>query len=630
MRTFVAVMQREILQRKQILMAAAGLALVPFLARYLPNVAASDRPEVTMIVGMIVLSAYGIATPLALGASMIGRDLSEKRLGFYFSRPISARALFWGKFAGSLLIVVAAVAMILLPLILFEPEIRKTQSGWEFFFAGPICLLLVANVIGSIVRSRSKISAVDLALATLAGFSIYSLVRRFLFSGAENGAIAVAIVFGVALVAGLAAASIAHVAHGRTDPKRGHAALSVTLWSVVGTALVGLLAYTLWFFASGPGDLVRVGHAYALSSGPRVVVNGPVRGRLGFWQGFIVDPSTGKPVRLESRGDFPRVFSRDGSTVAWVRPASIKTTTGEVLTLDLGRNDPRPRQTAIFASVHDKLVLSPSGERAAIFAGEETLTVYELSSGQALFSARIPRAKTDRSRMTFVTGDLLRVVVYGVNARAVSLFDVDVPGRRLVRKASATLGWKALLVSASPAGDRLLLRGGDDHPLAVIDVGTGKRLDLPGSPGAKGLPALLWDGRVVIPRVANGAASLELRTKEGALERVIPLGPFGRRVWIGWEVAPGKLLVTVHRSSEGTPEPAGWTALLVDLEKGEIVGRESGLRMPDSILRRWVESDLLDGPVVGSPGAMTFLDAQDSVVRWNPLTGEKTVVFKPR
>jgi len=164
----------------------------------------------------------------------------------------------------------------------------------------------------------------------------------------------------------------------------------------------------------------------------------------------------------------------------------------------------------------------------------------------------------------------------------------------------------------------------------VIDFGSGKRVDLLDSTGGKGLPALLSNGRVAIPRVNDGAVSLELRTREAALERIIPLGP-GGRLGIGWEVAAGKLLVTVHRSSTETlPEPAGWTALLVDLEKGDIAGRESGLRMPDSILRRWVGSDLLDSPVVGSPGAMTFLDAQDSVVRWNPLTGEKTVVFKPR
>ena len=90
MRAFAAVALREITERRFVLAAAVAAGILPFLVPFLPGVAASDAGTARSIVALTLSCAFGLGGSLLVGASVVGRELAEKRLSFHFSRPLPA------------------------------------------------------------------------------------------------------------------------------------------------------------------------------------------------------------------------------------------------------------------------------------------------------------------------------------------------------------------------------------------------------------------------------------------------------------------------------------------------------------------------------------------------------------
>src|SRR5688572_31008663 len=105
MNAALAIARREVRERRSLLAAALILGLLPVALKRLLPVPADDIGE---LLSILLYLAFPTAVALAVGASIVGRDVVERRLGFYFSRPLSAGALWGGKFLGGALLVTAA------------------------------------------------------------------------------------------------------------------------------------------------------------------------------------------------------------------------------------------------------------------------------------------------------------------------------------------------------------------------------------------------------------------------------------------------------------------------------------------------------------------------------------------
>ncbi len=121
----LALAQRQLLENRPILALAliCGLATLalPFVIgtstttanqrEFLENIRAGAQ-----VLGMVV--SYGVA--FYLGISLFGRELSEKRMGFFFSRPISTNTLWIGKLLGAWLLIAGSLLLVWLPAMRFS------------------------------------------------------------------------------------------------------------------------------------------------------------------------------------------------------------------------------------------------------------------------------------------------------------------------------------------------------------------------------------------------------------------------------------------------------------------------------------------------------------------------------
>src|SRR5687768_5527131 len=112
--TTLIIAVRELRERARLFAICAALAVLPFLATLLPG-ARNDRADVIGAVSSFLALAMALGSAAAFGGSTVMRDMVERRLSFYFSRPISPSALWIGKAAASILSSYLCFAIIALP-----------------------------------------------------------------------------------------------------------------------------------------------------------------------------------------------------------------------------------------------------------------------------------------------------------------------------------------------------------------------------------------------------------------------------------------------------------------------------------------------------------------------------------
>jgi hypothetical protein len=91
-RSLIAIARREIVERRMAFVAAGVASLMPLVGRLAPLPVAGSPGLVTFIVAATLVVSFGGAMAIVLGASMIGRDLAERRMSFYLSRQQSGSA----------------------------------------------------------------------------------------------------------------------------------------------------------------------------------------------------------------------------------------------------------------------------------------------------------------------------------------------------------------------------------------------------------------------------------------------------------------------------------------------------------------------------------------------------------
>jgi hypothetical protein len=665
MRGFAAVFRREIAERR-LLFLTGLLGFFPFLLPFARLGTGELRSEAAFGLGIVV----SIVLALGLGTSIVARDLAERRLGFYFSRPLSGWAIWAGKLGAGLTLSLGAGILVLVPALLFDPGAvrldllvagggRAALSGLLAGAATLLALLLLAHAASIMVRSRSPWLVLDLAGLSLLALLVWSAGRRLLLAGAPTllpqiggdwTATPVNRIAAPLVLLAFAAASAVQVSKGRTDPRRAHRFLSSVLWSFLLAFALGFEGYSRWAVAVTPADLLRVEEALPAPAGTWVLVHGPAAHRGGFWPAFLLDTLSGRFVRLPSPAyrfwPAPVHFSADGRRAAWLeRQEPALASPRDLVLLDLARPGAEPVRTQLsFARDPAALALSPDGRRLAALDRSGRLTVDDLGQGardqvRLLAALSLPAPGFEESRLQFLDSSHLRYV-HSVRTRdlertrgggleesveTVEVVDLEIgggAGRPEVVGRTAPLGARAWW-ELSPDGRRLLVQQAEGSG-EIDDARGGTRLASLAPDLRSG--GFLADGRIVAVAAVAAGAGVAAGTDHRDLVLLSPEGVELRRFhfagarsfWLGGQTLPDHLAVEVlpkepNRGSRGS-------LLDLDLRTGGTrpLGR-GGLR---PLTRPYAAP--------GSAVSRLFLDSEGRLVLLDPLTGtERRVAGRP-
>lgn len=641
MRRFAAVALREVAERRFVLVAAAAAAVLPFLVAFLPSVPGSDAATARAVTALVLACTFGVGGAVLVGASVVGRELAEKRLSFHFARPLSAPVVWGGKLAGGLALVLLAELVVYLPASLASGRFPALLDGGDApamaaLLLAAVPLFLVAWVCSVAVRSRSPWLVVDLLLLVGGVSAVTLLVRRLLFYALVPGPSAAVVFVGVVLAA-LLAGTFAQVAGGRTDARRGHGAQSLALWGVL---LAGLVVGAVWVERIVDPGVGRLEGAWAEPAGPGgdwVVVDGGAPGSRWGIARYLVDLTSGRSIRLRPGST---TASKDGSRaahVAWRTPGQKE--------LELESIDLRSGASATFplAEEPDGIDLTPDGRRLAVVAAG-LVRVVELPSFRLLASARIPSEEWSHVPR-FVTPDLVRVFPSrlrrtedGEGPRTFGepeLLELDVARRAVAARARYELPSRPDEVTdpgrparrrffyfePSPDRSRVLVTAlGAVKGVRLLEAETGRALAALDGPAGPGQPrgAFLADGRLVLADPGQDGFRLDLLSPDGSRLASLPLPGASYGIRFGSEPAPGR----VHVSLSKDENRMTWAWFLVDLAAGTATPLEGEQRQRYWWTGEWV------CPPAGSPATRLLNDVDGRLVLLEPATGERRALTR--
>ncbi len=581
MNVLLAVAWRELRLRVALLPLAAGLGL---LAISVPRLVlpADERSLLEGMLTGVLLACLVAVSAVLTGSAVLAGDLAEGRLGFFLSTPVSLWSLGLGRLAAALTLTVAGGLLVVAPYLAIHPAALPSLE-WLLDGRGPLTILAVslalvagANAASVSLRARTGFAALDLAGL---GLCLFSLRRIW---GQLTGAFArphdwVLIGAGLLLAAILVAAAGVQLAIGRSDLRRSHAAMSLTLWGLLLPTLALATYGASRSLAARPSDLERVSLARPAPRGRWLFVSGPASGPFAHRPAFLVDPASGGWVRLAgSVWPWSLVFSADGRHAAWTDYVAPSV---RLCLADLGASV--EQRCSVVAKSNVGIALSPAGSHALLAApssppGSADVRLIAAATGRTVASG--PFAGDALSmRARFYTEDgvrLLAEVNGAVRLRLGELARGQAPREtgQLETSLDRSLAW-------SSDGSRLLVVARDASGRRAAELHDGTTgghlvtLALPGNADARA-GAFLSDGRIALVAAASGTSDLELFHADGRLLSSHPLGALDSgEVVVGGEPAPGIVAIGV-RASSGRTEHA--TTLLVDTTNGRLT-RVAGL-----------------------------------------------------
>jgi MFS family permease len=608
--------RREIVDRRNVFIAAAILSLVPFLFHLFPNATRVPFREATTVTALIVACIFGLAMAVATGATMIGRDLSERRLGFYLSRPLSASAIWFGKLFGSFTVVALGFAIVMLPSLLVNgfvwPKAWRSDDSVPLMIGALFAVVLITHALSSFIRSRSAWIAFDAAALTLLSWGWWASVSRLLRVWGGDVVIAIGIVTVVTAVFALLVGGVVQLRVGRSDVRRSHQALSLFIWASLAVLVLAIGAYTFWFFTADVDDIVYVGEAAVVPNSNWMLVGGAVKGRgRSYSPMFLRNETTGTtvPIRDISVYSSPMI-SADGSTVVVVSHTDIKKDrTRErqalVTAIKLKGDDPTIHR---FQMPEGGGTLSHDG-RYLVSRGYATVQVYSVPDGRLVGSVGV----TSIGRPVFVDNDVLRL--YHESDGRVMITDFDLR-RRSTRRVGMIEGPVQFLWPDSEGdGSRVIVRRRTSRPdvggkVTVHDGMTGAELFSLGE--HSGRARFLPDGRIVA--MQEQPPALNVLSRDGQLLGSAPLpyehgGPAALS-------SDGRIYAAVRPS--GTSWMVGET-LLINPATMKIDRRYDGFFTNSTTYSATLR-----------PSGDLFIDRNRSLWKIDPASGEKRLLIQGR
>lgn len=662
MRGFAAVFRREVAERWRLFPAAGLLSLVPLL---LPLFAASWRQDAAFMRSatgvMLGLASSGVLA-LILGSSIVARDLADRRLGFYFARPLAGWAIWAGKMAAAVALAAGAGFLVLLPGglagNLFGGPAAGSATAGELandallWTAGVLLLVLLCHAGSIALRSRSPWLLADLAAAAVTPVLVWLAARKLTVEGASTALAMPLPLLAALLPAALLAASAAQVVRGRTELRRGHHLLSLVLWTPLLGAALGFAAYSRWVLDVSPASLADIQRVKGAPRGTWILLDGAVSRGGGFRSVFLLEAAAGRFIRMRAPDawapwPFPLEFSADGRRAAWLEPLeSLASSPLELACLDLSRPGARVLHPPIFFAGRPVLALSPDGSRLAA-VDEQRVTVNEIATGRLLASVALPAHFGFGWQARFVARDRVRIFIHASGSEAenptLRIFELDVTGRRMT--VLATTSEASFMHQVSPDGERILSPRHGRAGYALLDARSGRLMATLGQPGRQTFAHFLAGGGIVA--VDRGAGPRELRVFDANGLPVsgpwrLPGGDVPLR--LGGEPAAGRLVVAIGMipyaadpygaapyDTPAVANPHGadpyhsamgrgaWTSILLDLGQGT-----------SRLLGRWIEplGAPSDGP--GTLRAQLFTRGGSGLLWLDAATGRERWVVPPR
>jgi hypothetical protein len=645
----LAVASREIRERRQVVIVSIAAGLLPLAWSLLPLGRRGGGVDADGLAALLVI-ALPAAVAVALGASVLGRDIAERRLGFYFARPLSGLAIWAGKMGAAVALTLASVAFVAGPsLLVGRLTMLQLFPRLSLILALLALVMLIAVVHAAACswRSRSGLLPWDLAALVLFGGVIAFLAHALLVHGARDTALYVALPsLLVGLVIGTTAAGAAQVVLGRTDTRRGHLALSATLWGAAGVSAVALALFTQWVLAAQPGNVTESPIRSAFrrpwpikraSTGDWFVL-GPIGHRAGYAPSFLVNAATGRALALGSEEVLSSIlFSADGRRAVWLeRPFQ----TAVLVNAQLGGSEPVLARVAVGSGRLNPLALNDDGTRLLASSATSAVLLNTVTgervnevAGTRIFAAELRPGSGVRLYRRPLSGSRTQSAT-NVFASVVSTEDWDTSTGELVERSRIAADTPATsLYPRDVRGDRMIVEerawtGTTGATLALYDTSTGRRDVRLCDHADSVLGRWLDDGRIAaVCQVKGTTARLALFDAAGRPGPTLEL-PDSAGWFASWGGQAGQVAVIgLHKWLDAKDirrdQPSGkFRTVFVDLAAARVL-REEGDIAPAWSWPWWQGGSDHPSPrlLVGAAGGIFDVD---------PATGTRRTIVPPR
>jgi ABC-type transport system involved in multi-copper enzyme maturation permease subunit len=620
----LTIARRDLAERTSVFIAAAVLAVLPFVFAAIPAIRGSwSFGTVVATAGGFLVIGFTLGLALILGVTMIGRDLSEKRMSFYFSKPVSAPAIWTGKLAAAFLTVAICFAILFLPLYLFTW--REWMGSWNVelsLFLGlaailSLVMILGGHAVGTMFRSHSPLIALDVVCLAVSLLLSAAIAQSLLHGFAMSLMLRLAGVVFAALVLVLLCSGGWQLAHGRVDRRRNHLELSRFVWSAVAIVLLLAGAFAVWVTHPSPGEIITRRAVVQQANGPWALISGTARHRADYQATFLYDAASGEAIRVH--GVTPwwgTPFTRDGSKAAYVQLISPARSMDGELMLVPARAGAAPVDTGLQLGGWDAYTFNDDGSRVAVLAANGNVLVYDVAAKKTIAAAHLDVPRQAERRAFFASPSVLRVYIISSGAgrrrendRSVDAYDFDLAARRVTHTGTYTMRAGSLRMSVSADGTRAVISS--DTSAAVVDARTLQpRFTIPQA------------SQAVLLANSDVAATIDRRTlriyaADGTLRRELPAGD---RVFIADELQGNRLVLFGRDGEERVTK-------VVDLASGAIVRRDKDVHPAGSAMTEWAAVD--PRHAVSDPRqVMVAYDGGDKLCVWEPLTGATRALFR--
>ena len=595
MKNTLVIARRELMEKRFVLVTAIAFTALALIVPFVPGVHSGERRNAIAVASLIFATGFTAGLAAILGANIIGKELSDGRLSFYFAKPVSAASIWFGKLIAATLLILVSFALIISPA--FFAGIGGVVRTWtnlgdslptlRIVLSAVAVLFLLGHVISTLVRSRSVWLVFDFLAATVCGIAIWMIGRSLLAGYAGDLLRKLWLILGIFAAVVIIAGGFWQVARGRTDRKRSHIELSRFLWMALGCALLVLTGYTMWVTSVSFSDL----NADSLDqsrTGAWAVVNGTGKHRGGYRASFLYNLRSGRVHRIPSALSLwsSTEFSSDEKTAAWIsRPTLTSSAPTELYIARLEAPDPDVVATGIPGT--GNFSLSDDGSRAAI-SNADLMTVYDLRSRTSVGTARVPNAHWITP--VFVSNDVIRIFDHASGATRIFEYDIVRKTFGQTGEARAADFWRF-----NPDKTRTISYW-QRPSVTTYDTRTGRLVTT--IPIKASTASFLGDGRIAAIDERN---ELQVLSADGAAIRTIalpsePMSPI-------FDLGNGMVVVLVKKNQ---------TAEVIDVNRGAIVRTETGLLPARS----------------GQGPLLLCTDKAHDLLVWNPATGEKRGVLK--
>ncbi len=638
MRAFIAIVLREIDERKALLAAAAVASLLPLLAPLLPATGTNPASDIREAVLWVMVGALVPLFALLLGLSFIGRDLAEGRMGFYYAQPLSGPTIWFGKLAAVIVLILGAEILIMFPTAVLSPNpfhflapkdvLGPFEPRWSaalVLWLAPLLIILLFHALGLIWRGRSAWLLVDLGGLILVIAGTWLAIRPFLPIVALDAALATVFWMVAWMLVGLIVSGAVQVTMGRVDLRRGHRVLSTALWSMLVVAAAAVLGWSLWVRAVAPRDLARVANVTA-GSGDWIAITGTSPGRLDYYPRFLFNVTDKSWVAIDPEIQWwgPGLeFSADGSMAVWPTMDSEGEWTVNVAGLDV--KHPQPRKIGVVAVGRrwDDLSVSADGSRIVVVDGR-SVAAYETSAGDQITAAVI-EGEFHPYYASF-SGENSIQILASTSSKSNTpqrwrRYRLDLESKTLSQDADLPHPWRwrdnGRVADSGRYLDRMDVEG--DDRLVVVDAAT---LDVLADLG----PMPYWsriceteDGLIAVVRDREGDHHIDVFASSGDLLRRIDLDK-AQQILFGAELNAGEVVVGLWMwGDEERTNLERLRTSVVDLRNGEVGLTLDGVA---PVLGPWMHGSSAGAWKTGSTAGRLLLGEDGSVGLLDPGTGQ--------